>query len=375
MNCQTTIPLFYPVRTAAMEQTALEVIRSGQIAAGPAVDQFERAFGQYVGRDHLVTTNDMTSALVLALRLAGVKPGEGVATIAFSCLSTNSAIAMAGAKAIWVDMNPATMSMCPDDLVRKLTPDTKAVLLYHVAGYPAQVAAIAAICRKRGIRLIEDCNNALGAKVHGQPVGHDGQFAVYSFYPNRQINGLEGGALACPDAESARHAKRLRRFGVDYTNFRDVRGEINACSDVPEIGLSASFSQLNAAVAYSQLPTLAERQSKVLDNAKHLSSLLNGVAGIRLVEAVPGATPAYWCLLLHADQRDQLLAVLKGQGISCSVLHHRNDSYSGFNSQSQDMPGTGYAMEHLLALPCGWWLDNDQINRIASAVVIECQSS
>lgn len=368
MEIQATIPLFYPVRTPEMENAAIEVIRSGNIASGPKIAQFEHNFGGYIGRQNVVTTCDMTSAIVLALKLAGVRPGEEVATLAFSCLSTNSAIAMVGARPVWIDVEPVSMSMCSKDLLSKLTPNTKAVLLYHVSGYPADVAAIYEICKKQRIPLIEDCNNALGATIDGRPVGSVGDFAVYSFYPNRQINGFEGGALVCPDEMTAQHAKRLRRFGIDYETFRDERGEISAKSDVPEIGLSASFSQLNAAVAESQLSTLEKRQYKTRSNARQLSALLNGVAGVRLVEALPKAKPAYWCLLLHSDRRDQLLSALKSKGVACSVVHQRNDIYSGFNSQGKSMQGTSYAMDHLLALPCGWWLGDKHINQIAEFV-------
>lgn len=371
MTSQAMIPLFYPVRTEDMEQTALQIVRSGQIASGPLINKFERAFGQYVKSDHVVTINDMTSALVLALRLTGVKSGDHVATISFSCLSTNSAIAIINAKALWIDIDPATMSMCPDDLIRKLTPSTKAVLLYHVAGYPAQTKVIAEICQARGIFLIEDCNNALGAEVDGQLVGQQGQFAVYSFYPNRQINGFEGAALICPNVETAEQAKRLRRFGVDYANFRDDRGEINPDADVPEIGLSAALNQLNAAVAHTQLLTVSERLFKTRQNAQHLVDLIRDIQGIEVVKPVFSGFPAYWCLLIHAEQRNKLLISLKAKGISCSILHHRNDSYSGFGNQNASLLGTEYIMNHLLALPCGWWLDGYQLDYIAKTIRAE----
>jgi perosamine synthetase len=362
------IPLFYPVRLPEMEQAALNVLRSGQIAAGPLVDQFESAFGALVGREHVVCTNDMTSALVLSLRLAGVRPGDEVATLAFSCLSSNSAIAIAGAIPLWIDIDPATMTMSPDDLAAKLSPATKAVTLYHVAGYPGPVDKIAAICRERGIPLIEDCNAAIGATTGGQHAGCAGAFSVYSFYPNRQINALEGGALICPDAATAERARRLRRYGVDLASFRDHRGEINPASDVPEVGLSASFSQLHAAVAVAQLPTLARRLQQTQENVRNLRSLLADASGVRVLETIRGVESAYWVLLLDVPHRDALLAWLKGQGIQCSALHQRNDGYTGFGSIRGELTGTAHAMEHILAVPCGWWLEGRQIDQIASTI-------
>lgn len=368
------IPLFKPVHTDEMEKAALDVIRSGQIASGPGVEKFERAFGSYIGRNHVVATSDMTSAIVIALRLAGIKSGDRVATLAFACLSTNAAIRMVGAVPVWVDLDTDTMSMCSKDLARKLTTDTKAVLLYYVAGYPASVEEITFICQRHGIPLIEDCNNALGALFKGQPIGRHGHYAVYSFYPNRQINGFEGGALVCPNENLAQHAKRLRRFGVDYTSFRDARGEINPEADVPEIGLSASFCQLNAAVANSQLSTLSERLCLVRENANKLTELLKDKKGIKVVQTDLSCVSAHWCFLVFADKRDRLLSVLKEQSISCSILHHRNDEYSGMSVNKAVLPGTDYTMKHLLALPCGWWLSQEEICRIGAVVIKEIES-
>ena len=368
-----SIPLFHPTRTVAMEQAALDVLRSGQIATGPAVPEFERAFGEIVGSAHVVATSDMTSALVLALRLAGVQRGDEVATLAFSCLSSNSPIAILGARARWIDVDAATLSMDPVDLAHQLTPKTRAVMVYHVAGYPARMAEIAAICRARGIALIEDCNNALGASLDGGPVGRHADYAIYSFYPNRQINALEGGALVCPDADTAARARRLRRFGIDTTTFRDDRGEINAASDVPEMGWSASFGHLNAAMALAQLSDLPDHGRRTAANAARLAMHLRNTPGIRVVTPVPGAVPAYWGFLIFARRRDELLAALKLAGIRASVLHHRNDDYSGFQAERRDLSGTTRVMEELIALPCGWWLDDAQIDRLATTVIAESQ--
>lgn len=362
------IPLFLPVNLPEMENVALEVIRSGQIAAGPLVEKFEKNFASLIHQKHIVATNDMTSALVLALKLSGVRPGDKVATQAFSCLSTNSAISIVGATPIWIDINPEVLSMCPEDLNRKIAPDIKAVLLYHIAGYPAETEKISSICRINGIKLIEDCNNALGASLNGDPVGKLGDFSVYSFYPNRQINGFEGGALICPDLETENKAKKLRRFGVDYKNFRDLRGEIDSKSDVPEVGISAAFSQLNAAVALVQFPTFEDRKIKTIKNANQLQNKLSNINEIKLIYLRKENIPAYWVLLAYAEKRDELLKELKVKNINSSILHQRNDVYTGFSSTQEKLDGTDYIMQNIIAIPCGWWLGESEINTIIKTV-------
>lgn len=362
------IRLFQPAHSPTVEQAALDILRSGQIASGPKVPEFERALGDLVGRPDVVTTSDMTTALRIALHLAGVGPGDEVITLAFSCMSSNSPIARAGARAVWVDIDPETASMSIDDVKRALSPRTKAVMLYHVSGYPGPAHEVAALCRDHGIALIEDCNNAFGALQDGAPVGGIGDYAVYSFYPNRQIHAIEGGALVCPNAEIARHAMRLRRFGIDGASFRDPLGEINAASDIPEVGWSASLNQLNAAVGLAQLPSLAAQRQRTLDHANTLHGLASGLRGVRPVRIRPGAEPAYWGFLLLAERRDKLLAELKGRGVHASRLHHRNDDYSGFHSEHRALPGTDAFMAQVLAIPCGWWLTTDDVERLGNVL-------
>jgi len=363
-----TIDLFHPVNLPEMEAAALDVLRSGQIASGPRVLELEQAFATITGREHIVSTNDLTSAVLLALHLAGVRAGDEVATLAFSCLQSNSAISHLGARPVWIDVDPATMAMSVEDLATKLTPSVKAVMVYHIAGYPSDTVRIAALCSERGIPLIEDCNNAIGATLDGHPVGTVGDYAVYSLYPNRQINGIDGGMLATPDATTAARATRLRRFGVDGAFFRDARGEINPESDVPEIGWSAALNNLNAAVALSQLKTLSDRMARTFVVAGRLSDALSGLRRLRPVRPVRSAIPAFWGFLVLSEHRDALLLHLKTHGIKSSIFHQRNDWYTGFGTPRAKLPGTELVMKQLLALPCGWWLSDEQIQFIVDAV-------
>lgn len=360
----STINLFHPVHLPEMEAAAIEVMRSRQIATGPKVFELEKSFKKITGRDYLLSTNDLTSAITLALHLAGVRAGDEVATIAFSCLQSNSPIARLGAKPRWIDINPETMSMSLDDLDFKLSSTVKAVMVYHVAGYPADIDRIAEICNARRIPLIEDCNNAIGARYNNQPVGFKGNYSVYSLYPNRQINGIDGGMLATPDSSSEALAIRLRRFGIDSAAFRDLRGEINPNTDVCQIGWSASLSHLNAAVALSQLNTLQNRILRTQKIAERLKDGLIGFTRLHPVIPVAGTIPSYWGLLVRSSNRDGLLDHMKANGIKTSILHQRNDWYSGFGTPRQDLPGTAAAMNEILAIPCGWWLTDIEINSL-----------
>jgi perosamine synthetase len=368
MHPSSSIDLFHPVYLPEMQVAAADILRSGQIASGAKIIELERAFSAMVGRDNIVSTNDLTSAVLLALYLSGVRSGDEVATVAFSCLQSNSPIATLGAHPVWIDIDPETMSMSLEDLKKKLTLSVKAVMVYHIAGYPANMAQIAEMCRDRGIPLIEDCNNAIGATLDGRSVGAYGDYAVFSLYPNRQINGIDGGLLATPDSSTAKRAARLRRFGVNSETFRDARGEINPASDVPEIGWSASLNQLNAAVALCQFDTLPERIAQTRAIATRLTTELSGLRRLRSVKPVQGAIPAFWGFLVLSEDRDGLIDFLKVRGIKSSIFHQRNDLYTGFGSERANLPGTTEVMAKLLALPCGWWLTDSQVDYLIGQV-------
>jgi perosamine synthetase len=363
-----TVPLFCVVNTPEMEAAAVEVMRSGQISSGRYVSAFENGLAELLGQPNVVTTVDMTSAIHLSLYLAGVQSGDDVLTTAFSCMSTNSAIATIGARPVWVDL--AANSACIDaaDFENAITPKTKAAILYHLAGYPGPVKKIVEICNKHDIVLIEDCNNALLATVDNCFVGSFADFAVYSFYPNRQVNATEGGALVCKNKVHAIKARQLRRFGIDTTSFRDKTGEISGVSDIPEVGWSIALNNMCSAIGYTQLQSVAERVRQSRENAETLIRRLIVFPELFMLNASPEANPVYWVLLLKVDCRDAILENLKSQGVQASKLHQRNDIYSCFTSCARDLPNTTEFQRTVVALPVGWWLSENDIDNIVSAM-------
>ena len=363
-----TVALFKPHHTAASEAAAIEIMRSGQIASGPKVTEFQNALANWTSHSPVVSTDDMSGAMLLALRLCGVGSGDEVLTSAYTCLSSASPIANLGARPRWVDVDADTGLLDPEVLAERITPRTRACVVYHAAGYPARMPAIAALCRKHGIALIEDCNNAFGARLHGKPLGYWGDAAVYSFYPNRQINAAEGGAVSFRDASLVDAALRLRRFGIPTSGFRDAMGEIDPRCDVPAIGWSAAMSQLNAALGLAQLPGLEQRLSATRANAAALTARLSVVPGIRVVAPTTGADPVYWGLLALTEHRDTVLAELKRRGVMASKLHHRLDSYSGFAAEPVRLSGTTVFMDRVIALPCGHWLQSEELDHVAEVV-------
>ena len=259
--------------------------------------------------------------------------------------------------------------MSVSDLRSKLTRNVKAILLYHVAGYPGPAEEIAAICRSRGISLIEDCNNALFATKNDLHVGAHGDFAVYSFYPNRQINATEGGALVCKDARIAARARRLRRFGIDGPAFRTPLGEVNPNADIPEVGWSMTLNNFCSALGCMQLQSAEMRVEQSRRNAERLTESVRGLPGMRLVTIPTNSRPAYWVLLLLVDNNDAVLQKMRSHGVRASYVHYRNDAYSGFGAlAATHLPNTTYLQRHILAIPCGWWLSDADLCVIETAL-------
>ena len=362
-----SIPLFDcrvdPARLAALDP----LWRSGALAAGPAVAALETRLSARLDDRPVVATSDMTQALCLALRLAGVGVGDEVVTLALNCMSSNSAIAMVGATPVWVDVDPRTAVVDLDDLAACIGPRTRAVVIYHVAGHVGDLAALRRLCDDAGLPLIEDTNNALGAEWNGRPAGTFGDQAILSFYPNRQLNGIEGGAIVCRPQDVDR-ARRLRRFGINTARFRTPDGEIDPMLDVPEIGVSASLPHVNATLALKGCDDLDERIGLNRRNVTQLREALADVTDLRFVEELPGARGVFWVALVRSQRRDALMARLKASGVQCSRLHHRNDRYSGFDAASRDLPGTDVMEREMFALPAGWWLSQDDLARIVDVV-------
>ena len=360
---------------AAALAAADVVLASGQLAAGPRVGELERDLGRWIGHEHVATLGDMTHALALALRLSGVGPADDVLTLSYNCMSSNSAITHVGARPVWVDLDPATATMSVADCEAALTSRTKALVAYHVAGYPAPLDELRDFCDRHGLAFIEDANNALGATWKGRQAGTVGDFGVYSFYANRQVNGIDGAALVCADAATVRRIAALRRFGIDIASFRDANGEIDAAADIAEIGMSSSLNHVQAAIALEHLRTLKSRLACNRANVAALEEMLQHTPGLTPVTRAHCSQPAFWTWLVRCEHRNSILAELKRGGIACSKLHQPNHSYSGFAATARALPGTDAFMDEVLALPCGWWLETSDLARIADGVRAACSAA
>lgn len=363
-----SIPLFKTFYDEKMGELAKEVLSSGAIAYGQYVRLFSESIANKLGHQYFLTTDNMTNAMELALKLSGVMPGDEVLTTPFSCMASNSPIATLGAIPVWTDIIPGTVEINLDKFESKINKKTKAIILYHLAGYLNNAVEVSKICKKHGIRLIEDCNNAMFSTVAGRTAGTIGDFSVYSFYPNRLINAGDGGGLAIKNKIDFEQAEKFIKYGINQSEFRNEFGEINPACDIPAIWRNIGMNNLSSALGYAQLDMLDEKIDKIHQNAKHLHYHLREFNEVYIVPSGKDSSPVNWAVLIQINKRNEILRRLKEKGINVSTLHQLNSVYSGFKSRTTDINNVQIFQDTVLALPCGWWLTDDDINTIISAL-------
>jgi dTDP-4-amino-4,6-dideoxygalactose transaminase len=193
----------------------MEALRSGRLAMGPRTAAFERAFAAHLGARHAIAVSSCTAALHLAYLAAGVEPGDEVVVPAMTFAATAAAAIYCGATPVFADiLGPHDLSLDPEDVARRLTPRTKAVCVVHLAGYPAPVRELRALCDERGVALIEDAAHAPDAHVNGRMLGTWGLAGAFSFFSNKVLACGEGGLLATDDDGVAALARSLRSHGM-----------------------------------------------------------------------------------------------------------------------------------------------------------------
>jgi dTDP-4-amino-4,6-dideoxygalactose transaminase len=204
----------YLVRKAAIDQAIGEVLARGRYILGEQVQAFERELAAFCEARFGVGVGTGTDALHLALRALGVGPGDEVVTVSHTAVATVAAVEMAGATPVLVDIEPATFTLDPARLEAAITPRTRAVIAVHLYGQPADLDAIGAIARARGLKLIEDCAQAHGARWAGRRVGSFGDAACFSFYPTKNLGALgDGGMVVTSDEGLATRLRQLREYG------------------------------------------------------------------------------------------------------------------------------------------------------------------
>ncbi|HWX20665.1 MAG TPA: DegT/DnrJ/EryC1/StrS family aminotransferase [Candidatus Binatia bacterium] len=348
-------------------QNALATLRSGFLSEGKQVKKFEDELAARLGLVRPVALNSGTTALHLALVLAGVKAGDEVIIPPQTFIATGMAVLMQGATPVFADIQWHTGNLDPDSIVAKATAKTRAVIPVHWAGYPCDLAEINQIAGQRNLAVIEDAAHALGATYRGQPVGAISRFTCFSFQAIKHLTTGDGGALCCLRPADEQRARVRRWFCIDREHSQpSLLGE--RIYDADEVGYKYHLNDLAAAIGLGNLEVFPQ----VLARLRHISARyraeLAAVPGVKLLESKADRESACWLFTLLTERRDDFLRALQGRGVPASVFHQRIDRNSVFGGIRKDLPNMDRFNQSQVSLPLHAGLADDEVEKVIAAV-------
>lgn len=335
-------------------------LASTQFVLGKEVATFEEEFAAYSGGKFGVGVNSGTSALHLALLAAGVKPGDEVITVSCTFVATVAAIDYAGARPVFVDVDPRTHNMDPGRVEAAITERTKVIMPVHLHGQPADLDPILDIARRHRLLVIEDAAQAHAAEYKGRRVGSIGDLGCFSFYPGKNLGAYgEGGMVVTNNADFARTIRMLRDWGQERKYHHTLKGFNYRMEGVQGAILRVKLRYLDAWTA-------ARRQHAALYN-----ELLADTDVQKPVE-MPYAKHVYHVYAIRTPKRDHVQASLEGQGIQTGIHYpipvHLQKAYAEFGCGAGELPVTEQAANEMLSLPMFAELQAAQIEAVCSAV-------
>ncbi len=348
----------------AVERTLL----SGHIAQGPRVAEFEAGLSKLIGNPHVTVLNSGTSAIHLALRLAGVGSGSEVITTPMTCTATNMPILERGARIVWADIQPETGNIDPEDVRRKIRPQTKAIVCVHWGGYPCDLDELNSIADHYGISLIEDAAHAFLSEYKGRRIGsHSSRFVCFSFQAIKHLTTGDGGALVCRDAVDYDRAQLLCWYGID----RKAKTEDFRCDvDIPEYGYKFHMNDIAATIGLEQLPQVESLIDIHRYNANRYRAAIEGekLDRMRLLTYKEDRLSSYWLFTILTPDRDDLMKWMKKQEVVVSQVHLRNDLHTAFKDFRCDLPALDKFASRQVSIPVGWWVSHIARTQIVQAL-------
>ena len=359
------IPLLKVFMPANIGPVVLETLQSGQVAEGPKVIEFENCLSNYIGNQNVVATNSCTGALTMALQMSGVGPDTEVITTAMTCQSTNQPILNLGGKIVWADVQKYTGNIDPEDVERKITPRTKAIIVMHWAGQPGDLKELSYIAKKHNIKLIEDAASAFGAEYDSAMIGNHSDFVCFSFQAVKHITTGDGGVLFTKEKKFKERAKLLRNNGNDKGAKRTAtRWSLN----VDEMGWKFHMNDIAASIGIKQLEYQKEFLLKRQYNGLFLNANLENVSGLELLDCKADRKSAFWIYTVLVDGREDFVAYLKESGIHSGIVHQRNDGHSLFKDFKANLPNLDYFADRMINIPVGWWVEKDDLDYMVDII-------
>jgi perosamine synthetase len=353
------IPVARPYIGAEEEQAVIDVLRSGWVTQGPRVAEFEEKFSEYIGCDYSVAVSSCTTALHLALLASGVGPGDEVICPSLSFIATANSIAYVGATPVFGDIDLATYNLDPNRLEEVISPRTKAILVVHQIGLPAEMNALLAVAAKHGLVVIEDAACAIGSEYEGKLIGRPlGRMACFSFHPRKVLTTGEGGMITTSDAKLAERLRRLRQHAMSLSDVARHNAKQIAAETYDEVGFNFRMTDMQAAVGITQLGRLGDFLERRRHLAARYTEALQNMPWLQ-TPAVPANCrhnyQSYMVRLIgdFAAKRDAIMQELLEKNISTRraiMAIHRERPYRS-ERWDHSLPQTNLATDTGLILP------------------------
>ncbi len=351
------IPLSSPDITDLEVELVTQTLRSGRLSIGPMVERFEELVARRAGCRHGIAVNSGTSGLHAVLTAAGIGPGDEVITTPFSFIASANCILMAGARPVFVDIEPQSLNMDPEKLEAAITPRTRAIMAVETFGNPAHMDTYATIADKHNLLMVEDCCEALGTTYKARRCGSFGHAGVFGFYPNKQITTGEGGLIVTNDEKLARLCRSLRNQGRDDPTHSSGGSWLHHA----RLGYNYRLDELSAALGVAQmqrLDTIIQKRQRVA--SAYIDRLLD-FDDLILPTVDPHTVPSWFVFVVRLasgwsrEERDAIIANLRDHDVGAAdyfpCIHLQPHYREQFGHAEGDFPIAESVSGRTIALP------------------------
>jgi len=355
------VPIAKPIIGDKEIENVVEVLKSGMIAQGPKVEEFEQKFADWVGAKYGIAVNSGTAALHTALLACDIGEGDEVITTPFTFIASGNAIVYTGAKPVFADIDLKTYTMDPDSIEDLITENTKAILPVQLYGQSADMDRINEIAEKYGLIVIEDAAQAHGATFKGQKVGSMGDMSCFSFYPTKNMTTSEGGIITTDDEDLAEQARIFRAHGASVRYHHDA------------IGYNFRMTDISAAIGLAQLEKIDEFNNKRIANAAYLNEGLKDVDGIITPYCADDSKHVYhqYTIRVEKGDRDDWVDIINecgvGTGIHYPIPLYNQPIYKLLDIDG-NCPNAELAADNVISLPVHPSLTEEDLDLVIEAV-------
>lgn len=330
------IPIFNTYIHPSARQLVAETIESTFISEGKLVARFEERLQQELGILNPIALNSGTSALHLALVVAGIQAGDEVICPAQTFVATALVVVQEGATPVFADIDYETGNIDASKVESYITPRTKAIMAVHWGGYPCDMDELKAVAKKHNLLLIEDAAHAPGATYKGQAIGAISDITCFSFQAIKHITTGDGGAVAFLNKDLAHEAYKRRWFGIDRKNTQ--LGHLGErLYDIDKVGFKYHMNDYAAALGLANLNDFSERLAYRRRLAAIYTRGLEAVSGVKVLKHKNDREGAYWLFGLHVEKRDAFIEAMKNKGITASIAHSGIDKNSVFGGKRMNL--------------------------------------